>query len=121
MDVSKRTKRSNAYFFGFGRNKRIVLWDTLLALDKNEVLAILGNSLYIFIAHELGHWKHMHILKGCIIGSCLLLPAFYLLGRLTTNPLFLTDFGFKSSDSVILIVRIDVYSLNVIFYIVLII
>jgi STE24 endopeptidase len=100
MDVSKRTKHSNAYFFGFGENKRIVLWDTILVLSPDEITAVLGNWWYVIIAHELGHWKHMHVLKGCIIGSLLLLPTFYLLGKLRVNPSFLTDFGFKGSDSV---------------------
>lgn len=54
MDASKRTAHSNAYFTGLGRNKRIVLFDTLLKNhSKDEILAIL--------AHEIGHYKLNHI------------------------------------------------------------
>lgn len=56
MDASKRTGHSNAYFTGFGKNKRIVLYDTLIQqLSPEEIEAVLG--------HELGHYKHKHIIK----------------------------------------------------------
>jgi len=60
MDGSRRSAHSNAYFTGFGKQKRIVLFDTLL--DKHpmgEIVAIL--------AHEVGHYKKKHILKGLLI------------------------------------------------------
>jgi len=47
VDASKRTSHSNAYLYGFGANKRIVLFDTLLASPQNEIIAILCNFLYI--------------------------------------------------------------------------
>ena len=64
---SKRSVHSNAYFYGFFKNKRIVLFDTLLKNEKNgdkgcenpEILAILG--------HELGHWKFNHVTINLII------------------------------------------------------
>lgn len=57
MDASRRTKHTNAYFTGWGRTKRIVLYDTLLqGHTKPEVLSV--------IAHEIGHWKYNHIYKG---------------------------------------------------------
>lgn len=60
MDGSKRTAHSNAYFFGFGSNKRIVLFDTLLnQLSTQEIVAVLG--------HELGHWKMKHMPKQLFI------------------------------------------------------
>merc|ERR1712203_879801 len=49
IDGSKRSAHSNAYFFGFWKYKRIVLYDTLLHLKHEDILAIL--------CHELGHWK----------------------------------------------------------------
>lgn len=56
MDGSKRSAHSNAYFFGFGSNKRIVLFDTLIEqLNNEEITAVL--------AHELGHWKMKHLPK----------------------------------------------------------
>jgi STE24 endopeptidase len=56
MDGSKRSAHGNAYFTGFGRARRIVFFDTLLArLSTEEIIAVL--------AHELGHFKHNHIFK----------------------------------------------------------
>lgn len=86
MDGSKRSAHGNAYFTGFGRARRIVFFDTLLArLTPNEIIAVL--------AHELGHFKHRHILKRMVtmfIGS---LIFFALLGWLATQSWFYTDLG----------------------------
>ncbi len=61
MDGSKRSGKSNAFFTGFGKHKRIVLFDTLIAQHSvSELVAIL--------AHEMGHYKKKHILKAMIIG-----------------------------------------------------
>jgi len=61
MDGSKRSGHSNAYFTGFGKTKRIVLYNTLLEhLLPGELLAIL--------AHELGHWHHRHMAYHLVIG-----------------------------------------------------
>lgn len=61
IDGSKRSTKANAFFTGFGRQKRIVLYDTLINdLETNEILAVL--------AHEIGHYKHNHTLKGMILG-----------------------------------------------------
>ena len=60
MDGSKRSSRSNAFFTGFGRNKRVALFDTLIAQHSvPEMVAVL--------AHEVGHYKKKHILQGTII------------------------------------------------------
>ncbi len=59
MDGSKRSSKANAYFTGFGKKKRIVLFDTLIdQLTVNEVVAVL--------AHEVGHYKKKHVLRGLI-------------------------------------------------------
>ncbi len=61
MDASRRSTKGNAYFSGFGKNKRIVLFDTLLnQLTNDEIVAVL--------AHEIGHYKHKHIIKSLILG-----------------------------------------------------
>lgn len=61
MDGSKRSTKSNAFFTGFGRHRRIVLFDTLIEKhDPDELVAVL--------AHEMGHYKLKHILKMMIIG-----------------------------------------------------
>ncbi len=68
VDASKRSGHSNAYFTGFGKQKRVVLFDTLLEqLSKEEILAVL--------AHELGHMKKKHILKRMLLMA--LIALFY--------------------------------------------
>ncbi len=61
MDGSKRSTKSNAFFTGFGRNKRIALFDTLIA--RHTV-----GELVCILAHEIGHYKKRHILKGLGLG-----------------------------------------------------
>ena len=61
MDGSKRSRKSNAFFTGFGKNKRIVLFDTLIQQHTvPELVAVL--------AHEMGHYKKKHILQGILLG-----------------------------------------------------
>merc|ERR1719162_238622 len=70
MDGSKRSSHSNAFMFGFLKNKRIVLYDTLLdQVRDDEVLAILG--------HELGHWKMGHTVTNFFISQLYLGASFY--------------------------------------------
>lgn len=60
MDGSKRSSKSNAFFTGFGRNKRIALYDTLIAQHSvGELVAVL--------AHEIGHYRKKHILQGVLL------------------------------------------------------
>jgi STE24 endopeptidase len=81
MDASKRSAHGNAYFTGFGKNKRVVFFDTLLKdLSINEVLAIL--------AHELGHMKLKHIPKSLIASLFISFASFFLMGRLANEPWF---------------------------------
>ncbi|MBM3933916.1 MAG: M48 family metallopeptidase [SAR202 cluster bacterium] len=61
MDGSKRSTKSNAFFTGFGRNKRIALFDTLV---KNHTVP----ELTAVLAHEIGHYKKRHIVQGTVIG-----------------------------------------------------
>jgi STE24 endopeptidase len=87
MDASKRSKHTNAYFTGIGRNKRIVLFDTLLASHtEDEVLAIL--------AHEVGHWVKKHVLKQIVVLEIISLALFYLVSRILDWPLPYHTFGF---------------------------
>ena len=61
MDGSKRSRKSNAFFTGFGKNKRIVLFDTLIRqLTVPELVAVL--------AHEMGHYQKKHIRQALILG-----------------------------------------------------
>ena len=75
MDAGKRDTRLNAYFAGFGKTKRVVLFDTLLKkLNKNEVLAVLG--------HELGHFKNKDIFKNIALIGVMLFVLFAIFGNL---------------------------------------
>lgn len=86
MDGSKRSAHANAYFTGFGAAKRVVFYDTLLAkLSAPEVDAVL--------AHELGHFKHKHIIKRIVSMFALSLAGFALLGYLTRQAWFYTGLG----------------------------
>ena len=86
MDGSRRSAHANAYFTGFGASKRVVFFDTLLArLSPGEVDAVL--------AHELGHFKHKHILKRIVSLFALSLAGFALLGWLATQVWFYTGLG----------------------------
>ena len=71
VDASRRSGHSNAYFTGLGRQKRVVLYDTLLAqMSEPEVLAVL--------AHELGHWKKHHVRNRMLAMTGLLFGGAYL-------------------------------------------
>ena len=88
MDGSKRSAHANAYFTGFGAAKRVVFYDTLLAkLSPGEVDAVL--------AHELGHFKHRHIIKRIAGMFALSLAGFALLGWLSGQLWFYTGLGVR--------------------------
>ena len=86
MDGSKRSAHGNAYFSGFGANKRIVFYDTLLSrLAPHEIEAVL--------AHELGHFKLKHIVKRIAMLFLVSLGFLALLGFLKTQPWFYAGLG----------------------------
>ena len=90
MDGSKRSAHANAYFTGFGAAKRVVFYDTLLKqLSPAEVDAVL--------AHELGHFKHKHIIKRIIGMFAMSLLGFALLGWLSAQIWFYTGLGIRPS------------------------
>ena len=86
MDGSRRSAHANAYFTGFGAAKRVVFFDTLLEqLTPPEVEAVL--------AHELGHFKHKHIVKRIAGLFAASLAGFALLGWLAQQPWFYAGLG----------------------------
>jgi STE24 endopeptidase len=89
MDGSKRSSHSNAFMFGFGSNKRIVLFDTLLTqVHEDEILAILG--------HELGHWKLGHTLQSFVVTQAYFGMAFYVFSIVYQgSPSLYAAFGFN--------------------------
>jgi STE24 endopeptidase len=86
MDGSKRSAHGNAYFTGFGRAKRIVFFDTLLEkLAPQEIEAVL--------AHELGHFRHKHVVKRIALMGVMSLAFLWLLGQLIDQPWFYQGLG----------------------------
>lgn len=92
MDGSRRSRHSNAFFTGFGRLRKIVLFDTLIEqLEETELEAVL--------AHEIGHYKLGHIPK-MLAGSALsALILFWAMGWLSREPMFVQAFGFAPADA----------------------
>ena len=97
MDGSRRSAHGNAYFTGFGANKRIVFFDTLLdGLEADEVEAVL--------AHELGHFKRHHIAKGMLLTSALSLGGLWLLGWLAQESWFYSGLGVDNASPALALV-----------------
>ncbi len=72
IDGSKRSSKSNAFFAGFGKSKRLALYDTLIEQqDPDELVAV--------VAHEVGHFKHKHVIQGMVISIVHSGLLFYLL------------------------------------------
>ena len=92
VDGSKRSAHGNAYFTGFGKNKRIVFYDTLLeTLSEAEVEAVL--------AHELGHFKRHHIKKSLLLSTSLTLAGFALLAWLMASDWFYSALGVDTAST----------------------
>ncbi len=101
MDASKRSSKLNAFFSGFGKTKRIVLYDTLISkCTEEEIVAVL--------AHEIGHGKHKHVIFNLF--QSILMISIYILGLMVflNNDIFSLAFGFSSIN----------YGFNIILYIV---
>jgi len=78
VDGSRRSSHSNAYFSGFGKNKRIALFDTLVEqMDDDEIIAV--------IAHEVGHYKLKHIHSGIILSTIQSGVMFFILSLFLMN------------------------------------
>jgi STE24 endopeptidase len=87
MDGSRRSAHSNAYFTGFGRFRRIVLYDTLIEQMQER-------QLESVLAHEIGHYKLGHIPKLLLLSAASLLVSFMALGWLQQSGWFVEAFGF---------------------------
>lgn len=91
MDGSKRSTKSNAYFAGFGKHKKIALFDTLI--KKHTV-----PELVAVLAHEIGHFKKKHILKTLVLGILQMGFIFYLLGLFLNNRSLFDAFGVQETS-----------------------
>ncbi len=91
IDGSKRSGHSNAYFTGFGRFRRIVLFDTLIAqLTPEELEAVL--------AHEIGHYRRGHIPKMIALSAAMMFGGFGVIAWLARSPWFNLSFGFPADE-----------------------
>src|SRR5262245_40537937 len=91
MDGSRRSRHSNAFFTGFGRFRKIVLFDTLIGqLQENELAAVL--------AHEIGHYKKGHIPWMLAWSAVSLLLGFFGLAWLSAHEWFYRAFGFPPGN-----------------------
>ena len=89
IDGSKRSTKANAYFSGFGKQKRITLYDTLLnKLNDNQIIAV--------IAHEIGHYKKNHIIFNLIFSTIQTGLMLYILSLLIYMPIFSEALGIQS-------------------------
>ena len=134
VDGSKRSAHSNAYMYGFHKNKRIVLFDTLLedytpvgrgggdeaavvdaadAGDKatnEKKIGCNNEEVVAVLAHELGHWYHSHMLKNVAIIQAKIFLSFFIFGKLMYVSSLFEAFGFPEGEQPILIRLIVIFS-----------
>jgi STE24 endopeptidase len=89
MDGSKRSSHSNAYFSGFGKSRRIALFDTLL--DKHTTEEIVS-----VVAHEVGHYKKKHIITGTILGILETGVMLFVFNLIMNDPALFSVFGVET-------------------------
>lgn len=103
IDGSKRSTRANAYFTGLGSRKRIVLFDTLIGTQsKDEIVSVL--------AHEIGHYKKKHTIKGLITSILQTGLLLFLFSLIIENPVIYEALGTKPGFHVGMIIFIILYS-----------
>ena len=89
MDGSKRSSKGNAFFTGFGKNRRIVLFDTLIeSMSTEELVAVL--------AHEMGHCKKKHITKQLVVSLISMGLVFYLIQTMLNNSMLFEAYQVKT-------------------------
>jgi STE24 endopeptidase len=109
MDAGRRSAHSNAYFTGFGKAKRIVLFDTLLGTHTHdEILGVL--------AHELGHFKLRHVMKMYMLGLGAMLTVFYATYLLLNWPSLYGAFGLIPGQYHVALFVIGVFGSKLLFF-----
>lgn len=104
MDKSKRTKHPNAYFTGFRNNRRIVFYDTLIdLLSPKEIKAVM--------AHEIGHYKHNHVLKSLVLSTLVIFLGMFFLSSLINDSSYLKILNLPFNESSQLIALIFTYQI----------
>ncbi|KAJ3171556.1 CAAX prenyl protease 1 [Geranomyces variabilis] len=94
IDGSKRSSHSNAYFYGFGQNKRIVLFDSLL--DQKKDHPMFEDEVCAVLAHEIGHWQHNHVFRTLITIQLHLFCIFYFFSVFIDHDPLYRSFGFDT-------------------------
>lgn len=95
MDGSTRSSHSNAFFTGLFKDRRIVIFDTMLEqMDHEEICAILG--------HELGHWKLSHIVKRLGASQLYIFTIFYLFSKMISERNLYAGFGFDKEMPIVI-------------------
>jgi STE24 endopeptidase len=108
IDESKRSLHTNAFFSGFGRWKRLILYDTLLRVHpEDEILAI--------VAHEIGHYIKRHIIKFTVLTSLILFAVVYSVFVLSNSSVINLAFGVNKFYSVVLYAFIFISSIMSLF------
>jgi len=120
VEGSKRSSHSNAYFYGFFKFKRIVLFDTLLEADERKKLmteedkkdddekeekvktGCNNKEIVAVLGHELGHWKLNHVAKNIVIGQVQIFLMFALFAYLSKSKPLYEAFGFTDSQPVLI-------------------
>jgi len=95
MDASRKTRHTNAFFTGIGRAKRIVLYDSLLEKHSSE-------EIEAIFAHEAGHFKRKHILKGMLISNAVAIFAVVLLWMMVESDTVAGIFGVSEKYAILL-------------------
>ncbi|HPA00283.1 M48 family metallopeptidase [Mesotoga prima] len=95
MDASRKTRHTNAFFTGIGRAKRIVLYDSLLEKHSSE-------EIEAIFAHEAGHFKRKHILKGMLISNAVAIFAVVLLWMIVESDTVAGIFGVSEKYAILL-------------------
>jgi len=122
VEGSKRSSHSNAYFYGFFKFKRIVLFDTLLEeserkklkteedinkeekveTEEKKAIGCNNREIVAVLGHELGHWSLNHVLKNIIIGQVQIFLMFALFAYLSKSSPLYQAFGFHDSQPVLI-------------------
>ena len=118
VDGSKRSAHSNAYLYGFFKNKRIVLFDTLIkgyqpsvdglsAEEKEKLMekqkakgdhGCTNEEIVAILGHELGHWKHSHTVKNLVVIESKIFVFFLLFNKVLSSKSIYQAFGFTNNQ-----------------------
>ena len=106
VDASKRSDHSNAYYFGFWNNKRIVIFDTLIKQHENQ------KEIVAVVSHELGHWYHNHSIQMIAVSILNMTVLFYTYSLILNNMTLLKSYGFtEPSNYISLMIFLQIYEL----------